>query len=152
MAIQEVVENTKWVGHSGAGLAYAPYLRKKPLRRVPAKLLICQFAKGDRSSPNFKVTAFLRAGELADRTTFYRHDLALAANPTLPLDPHTFLSGFLNLPGPPPAVRQIALAAQEQIAIFFATDGTVTIQPQPVAFFEVPIAGPLPENFNFTIQ
>jgi hypothetical protein len=151
MAIQEMIENAKWVGHSGDGLAYAPYLRKKPLPGVPAKLLICQFAKGDQSAPNPIATAFLRAGELADRTMFYRHDVAFANNPTvLRLDPHTFLSGFLNVTGSAaPALRLIALAAQEQIAIFFATDGGVTIQPQPAQFFEVPIAGALPEDLNF---
>jgi len=143
MAIQEMIENAKWVGHSGAGLAYAPYLRKKPLPGVPAKLLICQFAKGDQSAPNPTATRFLRAGELADRTMFYRHDLAFANTPTVSVDPHAFLTTVL------PVFRPISLAAQEQIAIFFATEGAVTIQPQPVPFFEVPIAGPLPEALNF---
>jgi hypothetical protein len=45
--------------------------------------------------------------------------------------------------------RDIALGAQEQIATFFATDGTEIIHPEPARFFEVPIQGPLPEDLNF---
>src|SRR5438034_1842688 len=37
-----------------------------------------QMAKGDQSVPNPNGTAILRAGDLADRATFYRHDLAFA--------------------------------------------------------------------------
>src|SRR5262249_32450267 len=113
----------------------------------------CQFAKGDQAGPNPNATALLRAGELADRTMFYRHDLAFAeirgpnGSPLLPRNPHTFMiSTDLAV------FRPIALATQEQIAIFFATDGGLTNQPQPVRFFEVPIAGPLPEDFNFIIK
>jgi hypothetical protein len=47
------------------------------------------------------------------------------------------------------AFRPISLAAQEQIAVFFATDGALTIQANPARYFEVPIAGPLPEDLNF---
>src|SRR5438093_2823 len=42
---------------------------------VPAKAVIYQMAKGDQSVPNPNGTAILRAGDLADRATFYRHDL-----------------------------------------------------------------------------
>ncbi len=38
--IQELVENTKWVSHSGDPVAYAPHLRKSPLAGVPAKSVI----------------------------------------------------------------------------------------------------------------
>jgi hypothetical protein len=51
MAIQEVVENTKWVGRSGDPVAYAPHIRKTPLPGVPAKSVIYQFAKGDETGP-----------------------------------------------------------------------------------------------------
>src|SRR5262249_15772252 len=43
----------------------------------------------------------------------------------------------------------IALGAQQQIATFFASDGTEVIHPKPSRFFETPIAGPLPEHLNF---
>jgi hypothetical protein len=43
-----------------------------------------------------------------------------------------------------------AVQAQTQIAMFFETDGAVTVDPDGAgALFEVPIAGPLPEILNF---
>jgi hypothetical protein len=40
--------------------------------------------------------------------------------------------------------------SQMQIAIFFESDGTVIVDPYGAGpFFEVPIAGPLPETLNF---
>ena len=143
MAIQEAVENMKWSGRFGDPVAYARYLRKTPLPGVPAKAVIYQIAKGDQSVPNPNGTALLRAGDLADRATFYRHDLAFAENPTLPKNPHTFIIST-NVA----AFKPIALGAQEQIAVFFATDGEI-IHPEPSQFFEVPIVLPLPEDFNF---
>ena len=142
MAIQEVVENTKWVGRSGDPVAYAPHIRKAPLPGVPAKAVIYQVAKGDQSAPNPNGTAILRAGDLANRTTFYRHDLAYAEIPTLPKNPHAFMVST-NVA----AFKPISLAAQEQIAVFFVT-GEI-IHPEPSRFFEVPIALPLPEDLSF---
>ncbi len=144
MAIQEVVENNKWAGCSGDSVAYAPYLRKNPLVGVAAKSVIYQFAKTDQNAPNPNTTAILRAGNLADRATFYRHDVAYAEIPGLPTNPHPFLS-TLQIE----AARPIALAAQRQIAVFFETDGAEIIQPEPARFFEVPIHLPLPEDLNF---
>src|ERR1700687_2102057 len=43
----------------------------------------------------------------------------------------------------------MARGAQEQIATFFASDGAEMIQPEPARFFEMPIAGALPEDLNF---
>jgi hypothetical protein len=49
-----------------------------------------------------------------------------------------------------PSVAAFALAAQQQIATFFASDGTVVIDPDGVGtLFEVPIILPLPEDLNF---
>src|SRR5262245_60937030 len=83
MPIQEVIEDTEWVSQSGNPVAYAPHVRKAPLAGVPAKSVSYQFAKGDQIVPNPTTTALLRAGDLADRATFYRHDLAFAENPLL---------------------------------------------------------------------
>jgi hypothetical protein len=141
MAIQEVIENLEWVSQAGSPVAYAPHLRKAPLRGMPAKSVIFQFAKGD-VGPN--TTAILRAGDLADRTLYYRHDKARAEIPSLPADPHMFMvsSGVV-------AFRDIALGAQAQIASFFVSDGETIIHPEPGRFFEVPIQGPLPEEVNY---
>src|SRR5262249_3839030 len=139
-------EKPEWVSQSGNAVAYAPHIRKTPLAGVPAKSVIYQFAKGDQIVPNPATTALLRAGDLADRATFYRHDLAFAENPQLPTIPHGFLTR-LDIPG----FRAIARGAQEQVATFFATDGAVVIHPEPARFFEVPIDGPLPEDLNYIL-
>jgi hypothetical protein len=130
---------------SGDPVAYAPHLRKEPLANVPAKPVIVQFGKGDRNIPNPTETALVRAGDLADRVTFYRHDLAFAADPTLDGNPHQFLVRVVGNPGE----RRIALGYQSQIAAFFASDGNAVIHPEPVRFFETPIRGALPEDVDF---
>jgi hypothetical protein len=107
--------------------------------------VIVQFAKGDMTVPNPTATAILRAGDLADRATYYRNDLAFAANPAIPKNPHTFLTNIGAA-----ATAAIAVGAQTQIAVFFATNGALTIDPDGAGpLFEVPIAGPLPETLNF---
>jgi hypothetical protein len=144
MAIQDVFENAEWAMFAGDSLAYMPHVRKDPLMGVQPKSIIFQFDKGDQNVPNPISSAMLRASELADRATYYRHDLAFAQRPKLPTNGHTFLTGIGN-----PAWRDIAFGAQEQIATFFESDGTEIIQPQPSRFFETPIQGPLPEDLNF---
>jgi hypothetical protein len=145
MAIQEAFDNFDWVAQSGNPVAYAPHLRKEPLAGVPAKSVIYQFAKGDMTVPNPTTTALLRAGDLADRATFYRNDLAFGENPSVPKNPHVFMINlFTN-----PFVTAIALGAQAQIATFFVTDGQEVIHPEPSRFFETPIQGPLPEDLNY---
>ena len=139
---------------SGNPVAYAVHLRKKPLVGVPAKSVILQFGRGDLLVPNPGTTAMLRAGDLRDRATFYRHDLAFAdplRNPTgveVPVDSHSFL--FFNYISP--TIVDIGLQAQNQIGEFFASDGQVTIDPDgPAPLFETPIAGPLPEDCGFVV-
>jgi Bacterial virulence factor lipase N-terminal len=144
MAIQEVLDNSEWVSQAGSPVAYAPHLRKAPLPAVPAKSVICQFAKGDLGAPNPNTTAILRAGGLADRTLYYRHDLARTEIPSLPTNAHMFMVSIGVA-----AFRDIALGAQAQIAMFFASDGETIIHPQPARFFEVPIQGALPEALNY---
>jgi hypothetical protein len=143
IAIQKVLDNAEWVLLPGASLAYIPHLRKAPLAGMAPKSILVLFDKTDQSVPNPFTSALLRAGDLADRATFYRHDLAFAENPALPKNAHTFLSSVGN------GLRDIALGAQEQVAAFFASDGQEIIHPEPQRFFEVPIIPPLPEDFNY---
>jgi len=144
MAIQEVLDNTEWVSQAGNPVAYAPHLRKHPLRETDPPPVIIQFAKGDQTVPNPTATAIFRAGELTDRSTYFRNDIAIATIPGAPVNPHTFLTNITA------STASLAIAAQEQIATFFESDGTVIIDPDgPGPFFEVPIAGPLPEVLNF---
>jgi hypothetical protein len=152
MAIQQVFENYEWVSQPGNPVAYAPYLRKDPLSGVPAKSVLVEFSKGDQNVENPTTSAFLRAGDLSEVTTFYRHDLVVAANPTLPTtlwNPHTFVGQITN-----PIMRPIALAAQAQTAAFFASDGAQIMQPPgvPAAYFEVGLVeSELPEGLNYIV-
>jgi hypothetical protein len=127
MAIQEFFDNNEWAAQAGDPVAYAPHLRKDPLAGVPAKSVIVQFADGDQTAANPSVWALVRAGDLTNQAMFYLHNLAYQDNPNLPKDPHRFLVATDVA-----AFRPIALAAQGQIAVFFASDGTNVINPSDV--------------------
>jgi hypothetical protein len=144
-AIQESLDRSEWAQQAANPVAYAPHLRADPLDGVPAKAVIVQFAKGDRTVPNPTTSALLRAGLLADRATYFRHDLALAGVPGYTVtNPHAFLTNLAGAPGP------LAVAAQLQIAAFLASGGATTNDPDGGGpLFETPIAGPLPEVLNF---
>ena len=152
--IQELFENTEWVTQQGNPVAYARHVVQEPLGRNRPKRVIFQFAKGDQTVPNPTYTAIARAGRLSARTTYFRNDLfiqgliaqGVPANAVNALkNPHTFLADPLN-----PLSGRVALAAQAQIALFFATDGGMTIDPDgPAPLFETPIASALPEDLNF---
>jgi len=156
MEIQQVFDNWEWVSLGGDPLAYAPYLRKDPLPGVDAKSVLVQFAKGDVYAENPTTTAFLRAGELADQATYYRYDLTpmYSQNPNLrtPVGyPHTFAALTTSTNS---TIKAIALAAQQQIAAFFASDGATIIQPPgvPAEYFEVGMdESELPEGLNYTV-
>ncbi len=145
-AIQLVFDRNEWVQQTGNPVSYAPYIRANPLQGNSAKPVIVQFAKGDRTVPNPTTTALLRAGHLADRAMYFRNDLAYAATlGAIPKNPHTFLTNIGI-----PAAAPLAVAAQLQIAIFFASDGTLVIDPDGVGpLFEMPITLPLPESLNY---
>jgi hypothetical protein len=146
MEIQRVADVFNWIAQAGDPTAWAPFIRKSPLPGQAAKAVIIQFARGDKTVPNPTTTAILRAGDLADRATFFRNDLAFLANPAFPKNPHTFLTNIAAAP----AVAAVAVGAQSQIAVFFASNGALTIDPDgPGPLFEVPIAGPLPEDLAF---
>lgn len=82
--------------------------------------------------------------------------VAERSTPAFVDNPH----GLIFPPPPPPfvelppevrtAATAVALAAQEQIAVFFASDGHRVIDPDaPEALFETPIVPPLPEEALF---
>jgi hypothetical protein len=144
IAIQTVEDTSRWLGQAGDPVAWAPFMNKSPLPGDLAKPVIIQFARGDKTVPNPTATALIRSGDLKDRATFFRNDLAFLANPTFPKNPHTFLTNLAGAPG------AVAVGAQTQIAIFFTTNGALTIDPDgPGPLFEVPIAGALPEDLGF---
>src|SRR5262249_33354170 len=133
MEIQRVFEWREWVSQTGNPVAFAPHLRKDPLPDVPVRPVLFQFAIGDQIAPNPTNAAILRAGDLADRATIFRNDLAFADNPAVPKNPHMFM---VRIDSPDPLVRQIAFGAQDQLATFLASDGAVIIDPEPTRFFE----------------
>jgi Big-like domain-containing protein len=143
-AIQQVLERAEWAQQAANPAAFAPHLIERPLAGVPAKSIILQFARGDQTVPNPTTSAIIRAGNLQSRTTLFRNDLARMAIPALPANPHTFLTGVAG------AGAAIALQAQTQIATFFASGGTLTVDPDgPAPFFETPMVGPPPETLGF---
>jgi hypothetical protein len=145
MEIQRTLDRFQWVQQAGNPVSYAAHIRKQPLQGNPAKPVLVQFAKGDQTVPNPTSSALVRAGDLTDRTVYYRNDLAFAANAAIPKNPHTFLTNLANA-----AAAPIAVAAQQQIATFFVSRGTVVTDPDSAGpLFEVPIAGPLPETLSF---
>ncbi|MGZ4842413.1 MAG: hypothetical protein ACXV5J_11750, partial [Candidatus Angelobacter sp.] len=133
VAIQTVEDASRWLGQAGDPVAWAPFMNKSPLPGDLAKPVIIQFARGDKTVPNPTATALIRSGDLKDRATFFRNDLAFLANPTFPKNPHTFLTNLAGAPG------AVAVGAQTQIAVFFTTNGALTIDPDgPGPLFEVP--------------
>lgn len=132
-AIQQEIDRLEWAMQPSNPVAYAPHLRKQPLAGVAARPVLFMFSKGDKSVPNPTTTAILRAGDLADRTLYFRYDLALA-------------NGLPHFPNddPHPATNAGAIAA------FLASDGTNTVDPDgPGPIWEQPIEGPLPEDVSF---
>ena len=105
--------------------------------------LSVSWVSGDKTVPNPTTSAILRACGCASRATLFRNDLAFAANPAVGKNPHTFLT---NLSG---AGIGYALAAQGQIATFFASDGATTVEPDgPGPFFETPTSM-VPEDLAY---
>ena len=152
--IQEVLENRQWLQAVKEPFTFAPYLRKTPLARGRSKPVLMQFGRGDQNLTNPVASAMIRSGALEDRTTYYRNDLAFAWDPAIRKNPHSFLVRTDQPPTDPNFA--IAVAAQEQAAIFIATDGAETIDPDGPCLasgegclFEVPIALPLPEDLGF---
>jgi hypothetical protein len=134
-AIQQVIDWTEWAQQAANPAAYAPHLTNP---------IILQFARGDQTVPNPTTSAIIRAGGLALRTTVFRNDLAWAANPAVPKNPHGFITNIAS-----PSAGAYALMGQAQMATFFATDGATTIDPDGTGpFFETPTST-VWEDLNF---
>jgi hypothetical protein len=147
LEIQQALEFSEMVSEAGLSPAlWSRYLRLAPLPGMSAKSVMYLFAKGDRRSVNPGTTLLLRAGNLADRTIYFRTDLALTRDSAFPRDPHAFLVNVLSAD---PLLKTASLNAQDWIAMFFQSDGTTTSQPTPKDLFEMPIAGSLPETLNY---
>jgi hypothetical protein len=152
IAIQNEIDRIEWADQSGDPIAYAPHLRKQPLDGIPARPVLITFGQGDPVIATATSGNLLRAGDLADRTIYFR---TLDAYAQLHITPsaaqlHEWLVSIAgpNISGPGAC---FALAGQESAATFLATDGITTLDPNtvidpqcPSSFFETPITGPLP--------
>ena len=159
IAIQNVFEMLEWLGMQGDPVAFAPHLKPSPLAGVPARPVLIQFARADRTMPNPASSLLVRAAQLQANTWLYRHDLARAQDPNLPANPHPFLVLFVELGGsgiqlPDTAALAISLDAQQQLAGFFTADGASIPDPNALArlllgirVFEIPTV--LPEDLGF---
>jgi Bacterial Ig-like domain len=134
-AIQQLIDRTEWAQQPANPAAYAPHVTAP---------VIYQFARSDQTVPNPTTSAILRACGCADRATVFRNDLVFATNPAVPKNPHTFLTNLAIA-----AAAPYAVAAQQQIATFFSSDGAVTIDPDGVGpAFETPTSM-VPEDLGF---
>jgi hypothetical protein len=88
---------------------------------------------------------------LEDRVTFFRNDVAVALDSRMPKDPHRF--SWLSDPESPtssPLRAQTGRLIQTQAAVFLASLGTNTIDPDGTGpLFETPIPLPLPDGMHF---
>ena len=130
------------------GCLCAAHPRRSPRRR-PGEVDHPPVRPRRPTVPNPTTSAIIRAGGLQDRTTLFRNDLAFASDPTFPPNPHTFLT---RLPGltTSAGAAAVAVAAQDQIAAFFASGGTTVVDPDGAGpLFETPMVGPPPEDLAY---
>jgi pimeloyl-ACP methyl ester carboxylesterase len=147
--IQNAFELYEWFESLGDPVYYAPHMTDSRLPGVPFKRILFQLARLDLTMPNMATTRLIKAAN-HPTTWEYRHDIALADGLQVPQDPHPFLALFIGISGstvefPSLDAIVIGLAAQKQVAGFFASDGLSapdanTFLPSyfPQGLFEVP--------------
>ena len=144
VAIQRAIDHGAWAEQIASGVAFAPLLRRAPPAGVPARPFLHQFARSDRAAVNPASSENVRAGDFADCVTYYRHDLNFGLL-GVPADPHFYITAQQQGAN----YARVAVGAQNQIAIFFASDGVTVIHPTPTELWEAPIRSPLPEDLFF---
>jgi pimeloyl-ACP methyl ester carboxylesterase len=149
IAIQNAFELYEWLQSPGDAVYYAPHMAASPLPGMPYKRILFQLARLDNTMPNMATTRLIKAAN-HPTTWEYRHDIALANGLQVPQDPHPFLALFIGISGstiefPSLDAIVIGLAAQQQVAGFFASNGRTAPDPNtflPVGYatglFEVP--------------
>lgn len=166
LAIQAAFEQADWLSMIGDPLGFAEHLKIEPLAGVPPKSILVQFGLGDLEVPNPTESALVRNAGLQPETWMLQTNIAAAIEPQLlalmqpgvpyPIYPHRFLSNptFFEASSPP-LETVIGVAAQKQIADFYASGGVIIPNPNqyltgPFAglnLFEIPIT--LPDGLNF---
>jgi hypothetical protein len=159
LPIQDLFATLDWLAVSGDEMSFVPHLRVSPLAGGAQRPVLVQFARADRTMPNPATSNLILAGGLQDSTWIYRHDLARAKAPDLPIDPHPFLVLFVSLGGstiqlPGLDGLSISLDAQGQLAAFLGSDGTTIPDPNGLSkllfgfsVFEIPKSLPFDLGF-----
>ena len=102
----------------GAPASFAPLLKQATLFGNPIKRVLFQYALGDQFVPNPSNGQLIRGAFEYDLVSLYRHDLARAAAPTLPGNPHAYMAAFGQIDAPS---LLIALATLTQASEFLAS-------------------------------
>jgi len=158
IAIQNAFERYEWLESPGDPVYWAPHMADSMLPGVPFKRILFQLAREDQTMPNMASTRLIKAAN-HPLTWEYRHDVALADGLQLPEDPHPFLVMFIGISGTSVSFPSlpgilIGLAAQQQVAGFFSSDGLSAPDPNtlvppaiPQGLFEIPPS--LPEDNDY---
>lgn len=166
MAIQAAFAAADWLDMLGDSLSYAPHLTVDPLAGIAPKNVLFQFGLGDLEVPNPPESAVVRAAHDEANTSFFDFGKAAQIVPDLlgvtmdvggmpfPILPHRILSNPTVFTAA--SETPLALAEQQQAAMFFASDGHTIVDPDqflagsPYAgqtLFSDPVT--LPEQLNF---
>ena len=132
-AIQDFFERLEWLEVVSSPNVLAPHLKQATLPGQPIKRVLFQMAIGDRTVANPSTTALIRAANMVNQTSVYRFDIAKTIDPTLPANPHTFLTQLVST-----ASTVVALATLQQGLSFLGA--STTFVPDVNAFVK-PILG-----------
>ncbi len=93
-AIQEFIERLDWLEAPGSAIIHAAYMKQATLPGEAIKKVLFQFAFGDQTVANPSTSALIRSAYMWNQVSMYRHDIARTLDPTIPLNPHTYLVPF----------------------------------------------------------
>jgi len=149
-AIGEALDRLEWIEVQGSPFAFAPLFKSATPPGQFIKRVLFQMAWGDRTVPNPSNSLLIRAANLRENSSFYRHDFARQVVPDLQANPHSFLAWLIGTP----AEQAIATAANAQ-ALAFILSGSEQVPDvnslvRPIFgrdLFETPAF--LPEGPNF---
>ena len=135
IAIQQVYERYAWAGRYADAAAHAPRVGERPV--------LIQWGRGDQRGQNPTTSEVLRAGDLQDRSVFFRFDLFFPtldpAHPSFPMakQGHWWFNALAPLP-----LRPLTSAVQDQAAQFLESGGAAIppIAPAWAPYFEEPTA------------
>jgi hypothetical protein len=150
LEVQEAFEKLEWLSMTGDPLSFAPHLSSSTLPGVPIKRVLWQYPLGDQTIPNPAQSALVRAANMRESTRVFRADIARAANPALPANPHVYILDILTAANVP-----VALASQSLVVDYLVSGGASISDPNPAVrarfggmdIFEVPDV--LTEKLNF---